>query len=133
FKIDNAQLKLAQFVSKAKILVTETLENELRRLNFIKFGILLDTIFTNVQNETSPRGFLTKNKTIMFASDIESIVNECFEELLVKLQEHEGRGSGWTLLNITGLDVRVHKHGYGIRGSSYIPLPQKIMNTTSCI
>jgi hypothetical protein len=133
FKIANAQLQLAHFLSKAKRLVTETLNNELRRLNFIKFGILLDTVFTNVQNETSPRGFLTKNKTIMFTSDIESIVDECFEELLTKLQEHEGRGSGWSLLGITSLDVRVHKHGYGMRGSSYIALPKKIKDTKSCV
>lgn len=133
FKIDNVKLQLEEFVYKAKGLVNQTLQNELKRLNFVKFGLLLDAIFTNIQNEISPRGFLTKNRTIMFSSDIESIVNECFEELLTKLQEHEGRGSGWTLLSITGLDVRVHKHGYGIRGSSYIPLPKRISHTKSCI
>ena len=133
FKIDNAKLKLEEFVNSAKRLVNETLTNELKRLNFVKFGLLLDALFTNIQNETSPRGFLTKNRTIMFASDIDSIVTECFEELLTKLQEHEGRGSGWNLLNIIGLDIRVHKHGYGMRGSSYIPLPKKISNTKSCI
>jgi hypothetical protein len=133
FKIDNAKLKLDEFVNSARGLVVDTLESELRRLNFIKFGLLLDALFTNMQNETSPRGFLTKNRTIMFASDIETIVSECFEELLTKLQEHEGRGSGWSLLEISGLDIRVHKHGYGIRGSSYIPLPKKISNTKSCI
>ena len=127
FKIDNAKLQLEEFVNNAKGLVINTLQNELKRLNFIKFGLLLDALFTNVQNETSPRGFLTKNRTVMFASNIDLIVDECFEELLTKLQEHEGRGSGWSLLNIIGLDVRVHKHGYGMRGSSYIPLPKKLV------
>ena len=133
FKIDNTQLTFNDFVNNAKRLVIETLQNELKRLNFIKFGLLLDTLFTNIENEISPRGFMTKNRTIMLSSDIESIVTECFDELLTKLQEHEGRGSGWSLLEIIGLDVRVHKHGYGIRGSSYIPLPQKISNTNSCV
>lgn len=95
FKIDNAKLKLEEFMKSAKRLVVNTLQSELKRLNFIKFGLLLDATFTNTQNEISPRGFLTKNRTAMFSTDIEQVVSECFEELLTKLQEHEGRGSGW--------------------------------------
>lgn len=52
---------------------------------------------------------------------------------MLKVGEHEGRGSGWSLLSIDSLDIRVHKHGYGDRGSSYIPLPQKISRTKSCV
>ena len=133
FKIDNVKLELETFLHTVKKLITKTLREELNRLHFVKFGLVLDTIFTNVENEMSPRGFITKNKSIMKASDIETIVEDCLDELMTKIQEHEGRGSGWSLLSIEGLDIRVHKHGYGDRGSSYIPLPEKISNTKSCI
>jgi len=133
FKIDNIKLELQDFLANVKRLVVETLKKEINRLNFVKFGLLMDALFTNVQHETSPRGFITKNRSITNNSDVDSIVNECIEELLTKLQDHEGRGSGWSLLSIEGLDVRVHKHGYGVRGSSYIPLPKRISDTNSCI
>ena len=133
FKITNTNYELQQFIIKTKKLIIDTLQEELKRLNFIKFGLLLETTFVNVQNEVSPRAFITKNRTIMVTSDIESIVEDCLQDILVKISDHEGRGSGFSLLSINGLDIRVHKHGYGDRGSSYIPLPQKIANTKSCI
>jgi len=55
------------------------------------------------------------------------------QELILKMTEHEARGSGFTLKKANYIVLRVHKHGYGYRGSSYIPLPAKIANTKSCI
>lgn len=134
FKIKNVKkYNLENFLNKTKMLLYQTIRNELTRLNFIKFGIILDATFVNVQNELSPRGFITKNKTIMVSTNIDEVIEDLHEELKQKLIEHEGRGSGWSLLSIDGMDIRVHKHGYGDRGSSYIPLPEKIARTRSCI
>jgi hypothetical protein len=133
FKIKNFDFDLPQFLLQTKNLIVKTLKSELNRLNFIKFGLLLDCFFTNVQNEISPRGFLTKVKSLMKSSDIESIVDDCLQDITTKITEHEGRGSGWSLLKVDALNIRVHKHGYGDRGSSYIPLPKKIRDTGSCI
>lgn len=133
FKIKNTDYELYQFILQAKHLITETLKTELKRLNFVKFGLLMETTFTNMQNEVSLRGFLTKNKSIMLTSDIDAIVEDCLQDIVLKVHEHQRRGSGWSLLSIDGLEVRVHKHGYGDRGSSYIPLPRKLSNTKACI
>lgn len=134
FKINNnTKLNFEKFVKEAIILINDILQNELRRLNFIKFGLVLDTLFVNVQNEISPRGFITKNRQLMENSNNIDILTDCFEELKTKIFEHEGLGSGWSLLSVIGCDVRVHKHGYGERGSSFIELPPKIKNTKSCI
>lgn len=134
FVIDNnVELDLNLFLSKCKPLLLDTLNKELHRLNFIKFGIVLDSTFTNIANETSQRGFITKNKSIFATSDLDALLDECLEDLLHKIEEHQGRGSGWTLLSANSIDLRVHKHGFGDRGSSYIPLPKKISHTHSCI
>ena len=106
--------------------VNAPLVHRARRLNFVKFGVVLDSTFKNVQNEVSPRGFITKNHVIMETSDINYKLNECLNELVLKVTEHEGRGSGWSLMNVLGVDIRVHKHGFGDRGSSYIDLPKKL-------
>ena len=133
FKIVNTTYGLSKFIDETKPLIVNTLHNELKRLNFVKFGILMDTMFTNVQDELSPRGFLTKNRTLMKTSSIESVVEDCLQDIVRKITEHEGKGSGWSLLSIISLDIRVHKHGYGDRGSSFIPLPKKISQTKACI
>lgn len=134
FKIrNNSKLNLENFVREASVLINGILQDELRRLNFIKFGIVLDTSFVNAQNETSTRGFITKNRQLMVSSDKMQLLTDCFEEIKTKITEHESLGSGWSLLSVIGCDLRVHKHGYGDRGSSFIELPKKIQNTKSCI
>ncbi|WP_185964929.1 hypothetical protein, partial [Klebsiella pneumoniae] len=89
--------------------------------------------FKNTENEISNRGFITRNKTIIQTSDVDAAIEECLQELVLKITEHEARGSGWSLLSVNSMDVRVHKHGYGDRGSSYIELPNKIKMTRACI
>lgn len=134
FQIKNSlKYNMDQFLFATKQLVVQTLKQELDRLNFIKFGLLLDATFTNVQDELSSRGFITKNKSVLNTTDIEDVIEEMCEELNTKVTEHEGRGSGWSLLSIDKMFIRVHKHGYGDRGSSYIPLPARIEKTKSCI
>ena len=134
YKISNINNEnIDKFLPKSKNVIIETMLQELKRLNYIKFGLVLDTEFVNVENEISQRGFLTRNRSVMATSDIQSIVDECFEELIVKVTEHQGRGSGWSLKKPIHIILRVHKHGYGYRGSSYIPLPEKIANTHTCI
>lgn len=134
FRILNDQLfNLEDFMTESKELIKTQLREELLRIHFIKFGLLLDTTFFNVNEELSNRGFICRNRRIIHTTELDSVVEECFQELLLKITEHEARGSGWSLKSIVSLDLRVHKSGYGDRGSSFIPLPASIANTLSCV
>lgn len=134
YRIRNiTSLELEVFLTNVKKLILDKLKIELNRLNFIKFGLLLDTTFNNIDGETSNRGFLSRNRSVMQTSNLDDVVDECLQEIVLKITEHEARGSGWSLLSVNDLDLRVHKRGYGDRGSSYIPLPKKIQSTKSCI
>jgi hypothetical protein len=134
YRINNVNdEQLETLLYKSTMIVTNTLEKELKRLNCVKFNIVLDSTFTNLEGETSRRGFIARSRSIIKTSNLEDIVEECFQELTLKLTEHESRGSGWSFLQINSIDVRVHKQGYGDRGSSFIPLPKKISDTKSCI
>ncbi|TLY45877.1 MAG: hypothetical protein E6K54_08670, partial [Gammaproteobacteria bacterium] len=133
YLIVNNQLNLDTFLQQSVDLINTTLERELQRLHVVKFGLLLDTTFTNVENELSVRGFICRTRSLIVTSDRISITNECVQELILKILEHEARGSGWSLLRTNSLMLKVHKHGYGDRGSSYIDLPPKIKATKSCI
>lgn len=129
--VNNYQIET--FLTNSQTVIVNTLKNELKRLNCVKFNILLDATFTNIDGETSIRGFIARSRSIIKTTNLEDVVQECFQELIIKLTEHESRGSGWSLLQVNSMDVRVHKQGYGDRGSSYIPLPKKISDTKSCI
>lgn len=134
YKIKNTnKVHLEHFLSLSMTIIQNTLKSELKRLNCIKFNIIMDTIFSNIENETSQRGFIARSRSIIKTSNIKEVVEECVQELILKVTEHEARGSGWSLLQVSSMDVRVHKQGYGDRGSSYIPLPKKISATKACI
>lgn len=126
-------LELETLLTRAKDLILNKLQYELERLNFIKFGLLLDATFNNIEGETSNRGFISRNRSIMRTTNLDEIIEECLQEIVLKITEHEARGSGWSLVAVNDLKLRVHKRGYGDRGSSYIPLPKKIKSTKSCI
>ena len=134
FKTNNRRKKpLNTFLEEVKRITKGILEEELDRLNFLKIGIVLDCLFVNQQNETSPRSFISKNKVLMETTDLDESIEDMHREIVQKITEHEGRGSGWSLLEVISMDLRVHKHGYGDRGSSYIPLPKSLASTLSCI
>lgn len=134
YRVRNVNKKeVTVFLNHAQTLVNKILKKELERLNVLKFNLVLESSFNNVENESSQRGFISRSRTLLHTSDIDDVIVECFQEIILKITEHEARGSGWSLSDVHSLHVRVHKQGYGDRGSSYIPLPQKIANTKACI
>lgn len=134
FTVNNTHKKeFNVFLEICKLKLVNILKHELNRLNVLKFNLVLDTTFLNVQNETSRRGFIARNRALLKTSDLEAVLTEVIQELILKITEHEGRGSGNFLDNVLSLTLRVHKQGYGLRGSSFIPLPAKISATKACI
>src|SRR5215468_9995261 len=109
YVIVNNQLNLDTFLQQSIDLIDTTLQRELQRLFVVKFGLLLDTTFSNVENELSVRGFVCRTRTLVAASDRLNILNECLQELILKILEHEARGSGWSLLSTNSLTLKVHK------------------------
>ncbi|XP_075217983.1 uncharacterized protein LOC142322791 [Lycorma delicatula] len=57
---------------------------------------------------------------------------EAFEKLLAEESEIQGKGSGWSLISIDGLMLRINKFK-PLRGSSYIDLPDKIKQKKAVI
>lgn len=134
FRVTNKNgWNLTKFLEESINVITTTMQKELERLHFIKFGLVLDAQFINVEKEVRPRSFICRNKTVTATSSLTNEVEECLQELILKVTEHEARGSGWGLYKVDSITIRIHKHGYGDRGSSYIPLPDKISKTRTCV
>lgn len=114
-------------------LVKSIILSELQRLHLLKFILVLDTNFINIEHEITLRSFISRARSVNETLDLDDIITECLQELILKITEHEGRGSGWSLNKLLKLNVRVMKQGYGDRGSGFIILPKKLLATRSCI
>lgn len=73
------------------------------------------------------------NRSITKASDLVEEIEECLQELISKVTEREAIGSGWSLSKVDSISIRIHKHGYGRRGSSYITLSKKLQTLTAVL
>lgn len=82
--------------------------------------------------------YQTKERTVDTATpitnigDIRNKFNNIFDDITRRITEHEGRGSGWSLVSVDFLKVKMVKYA-PFRGASYIDLPQWLKNKQVCI
>lgn len=109
------------------------LSESLARYGAIKYNILIELTYEkpNVR-EYRDVGFKTRNFEIFNEYDIEDSLQEAFEIILVEEANFEGRQSGWSLLSIDGILVRINRYR-PLRGSCFIPLPKSIQDKHAII
>ena len=95
----------------------------------IKFGLGVNATFqttgsdkTEVTNTIS-----TKHQTVNSSSQIARIVDSLIEDLLNRFEHINHKGSGYTVKKINHVFLKSYKVK-PIRGSSYIPTPEKFSN-----
>lgn len=71
---NNCEKDLDEFLTDLKSKVVGILKEELTRLNILKFNLVLNTIFTNEENETSKRGFITRVRSQTKCSNLEEML-----------------------------------------------------------
>ncbi|GFW62178.1 uncharacterized protein TNCV_1686091 [Trichonephila clavipes] len=78
------------------------------------------------EQETQEFSFKTMNQIILECTDLNEFYNEVVvDKLKREKEEFEARGSGWRLIEIKYLELRINKYN-PLRGSSYIDLPRRI-------
>ncbi|XP_075225197.1 uncharacterized protein LOC142326502 [Lycorma delicatula] len=105
-------------------LLTETVD----RYGSIKYNILIELSYEKPMiDEYRDICFKTKNFAVINVNDIEHSIEAAFESLLREETNFEGKQSGWTLLSIDGVLVRINRYR-PLKGSSFIPLPKSILH-----
>ena len=66
------------------------------------------------------------------SSNFTSLLNNMFSKILEEESEYIAKGSGWSLVSIDGLQLRINDVN-PLRGSSYIDLPTYIKNKKAVI
>ncbi|GFU97709.1 uncharacterized protein TNCV_4455941 [Trichonephila clavipes] len=108
------------FLENCKTMVTEKLSQWVR----VKANLQLYCEYQREQ-ETQEFSFKTVNQIILESNDVNEFYNEVVYKLKREMEEFETRGSGWRLIEIKYLELRINKYN-PLRGSSYIDLPKTI-------
>ncbi|GFW55306.1 uncharacterized protein TNCV_116921 [Trichonephila clavipes] len=82
--------------------------------------------------ETQEFSFKTQNQIVLESTDLDEYYDEVVDKLKREMEEFEARGSGWRLVQIKYLELRINKYN-PLRGSSYIDLPKKIKDKKAVI
>nr|DAC81291.1 TPA_asm: PolB [Ladona dragonfly adintovirus] len=130
---DDAHTDLVTFLDEIEDIVVRKIREELRN-SALKINLVVRTRFRRDEDgsEIAERCFKTKNEMFLQADDINAKVEEQFGKLLREKSEHAAKGSGWSLIRVIGLELRINKFTPS-RGSSFIELPSKIKHSKSVI
>ncbi|GFX69609.1 uncharacterized protein TNCV_1769781 [Trichonephila clavipes] len=108
------------FLENCRTMVIEKLS---QRVGF-KANIQLYCDYQREQ-ETQEFTFKTMNQIILESTDLNEFYIEVVDKLKREMEEFEARGSGWRLIELKYLELRINKYN-PLRGSSYIDLPKTI-------
>ena len=71
-------------------------------------------------------GFFKSNaREIINENDIETVISDADNELINRISEWISEGSGWVIESVDKHEIDISKYK-PLRGSSYLPLPEKI-------
>ncbi|XP_044015737.1 uncharacterized protein LOC122857552 [Aphidius gifuensis] len=125
------------FLDDAKGLLIQKVNSHLHEKNSLKINTVLAANFEMIKDDviqTVTKYFSDGSITILQSTDLDSQFSENFEILKTDLENMEDKGSGWTLKEIIHLEVQINEY-IPLQGgnSSYIDLPQWIINTRSVV
>lgn len=93
----------------------------------VKFNLLVECTYVKPNtNERQDRAFKTKNISVFVENSINSVLHSLFEKICKEESTYEGQGSGWSLLRVDGIMIRINRYR-PLGGSTYIPLPTHIL------
>ena len=117
---------------QSKELTKGFLIGELNKKHGIEINIRLNITFMK-QIEKVNNGFFKSNaRDIIDDNDIETVISEAGNELVNRMSEWISEGSGWVIKSVDKHEIDISKYK-PVRGSSYLPLPEKIKNKKATI
>ena len=96
----------------------------------IKFSLVVDAVFGHPvdKNTTLRRCFHSVLSSVLMADDITLKILNAFEEIKELIEQHTERGSGWHLLFINNIELKIGKYVPHRGGCYQHKLPDEINN-----
>ena len=126
----NRELSVQQFLEKVRRHVIEFFSQNL--LN--KCQLVLGCEMVHMGERIGLVHFRTKQHPLLESMDMEDLYQVCANELAQAMEGYTGLGSGHVISYVTGLDVTLSRcNPFDLRGSSYLPLPDKVRLTKAVV
>ena len=127
---DNSDLNI--FLASCRPKIYALIRSHLESNTSVKVNVVCECFFENSVGENLDAAFKTKNKSVYEDTDINDLLETMFRKLIVEMEEAQMKKSGWMLIGVDGIRVRVNRHD-PLRGSCHIPLPTSIASKKACI
>ncbi|KAE9544290.1 hypothetical protein AGLY_001469 [Aphis glycines] len=99
----------------------------------IKFNLHVDATYIRpITHDKQDVAFKTSNVLACNSSDFASLLNTKFDKILAEESEFIAKGSGWTLVSIDGLQLRINLVN-PLKGGAYLDLPKFIREKKAII
>lgn len=136
---EDIELSAKIFMNTVYPCVQKVLNAELIEKKLLKFRCVLVGLFTKPNDldedesyEQAYKHFQSSYQLLAQGYDIDNLYNIAIGECVNDAEEFNEVSSGWSVIRYIHLDLEICKIEL-IRGSSYIPLPQSIVDKKCCI
>jgi hypothetical protein len=102
------------------------------KIQFELFAYFLLPSKEEEEDKFSLKSFNTSYKILLDLENLSELYDEFSFAIKNKSEEFAERESGWAFFKMSHLEININKYT-PLKGSSYIPLPKKIIKTKSCI
>lgn len=121
---------LLQFLKDSKSLIKRCVKKALKQNNGLKVNFIFTDIFSTISNGKiieEKKFFNTKNVIIFPSTDIDLIFDNVIDYILQKVEDFNGKETGWSLKEIINLIVNINRFAPLQGGSkTFIEMPKFI-------
>lgn len=127
-----------EFLNKAWLALKPEISLWLNHYKAMKINTELHGLYAKLSvedMENTPlevKTFQTKMQQIFNENDFNEVFALKIKTIINKMDEFQERDSGWTLVQIIKLETNLNKY-QPLKGSTFIPLPQKLSARKACI
>ncbi len=136
FHLPNGQghLDYLSFFEYCKPFVIDKIDEKVDEYKSIKCNIIVKSMYIKNSLETEKRelNFKTKNEPILMSTDLEVYYNDVYQKIVKEESNFMGRGSGWTLNEISSMELRINRYN-PLQGRKHISLPPDIASKKAII
>lgn len=121
------ELVIVNFLQSVKSKITAIFKYELNIKKAFKCNMSLSVIYVNILDVKMRFAYKTRNFPILDFDESENFIESQFQRLLTDVENRQLHQSGWSLLEIEFLEVRISRHLY-LPGRCHINIPKWILN-----
>lgn len=100
---------LTCYLQESKKRLINVILEQLKECKYLKINLMVECQFINSLGETTDRAFKTRNAPVFEETDLEEFISKKLIKLMKEKEESQMKNSGWSLLAVDGMRLRINK------------------------